>query len=155
MAKTKYDTNVKPNLKKIIGWRRQGLTDLDICKKLKIGKSSFNNYKKKHPELAEALSQGNEELTLQIENRLYKLALDGNINAIFYYLNNYAGRMTKQQEEMLKLKAEHEKEVLEEQKRKTKEAEQIKKKELAIKQNELKLKMSEKGMLHLFEDTEE
>ena len=61
--KTKYDTNVKPYLNRIPKWRRQGMTEEQICKKLDV------------VELMEALKKGKEELIEELEDSLYKRAL--------------------------------------------------------------------------------
>lgn len=55
--KDRYETYVKPYLKKINDKVRIGCTEADICDALGISASTLANYKKKHPELVEALTK--------------------------------------------------------------------------------------------------
>lgn len=73
--KCKYEDSVKPYLERIPKWRRQGLTEKQIAKKLKIAYSSLSTFKNNFPELAEALREGKEELIENLEGSLYKRAL--------------------------------------------------------------------------------
>ena len=58
--KSKYDTHVKPYLDRIPKWRRNGMTEAQIAKKLGIAMSSFSLYKLKHPEFSEVLKNSKE-----------------------------------------------------------------------------------------------
>ena len=71
----KYDTQVKPNLKLVEKWARDGATDLDIAKRLGIGETTLYKYKKLHPDFAEALVRGKEVVDTEVENSLLKRAL--------------------------------------------------------------------------------
>ena len=62
-------------LLKIGVYARNGLTDLEIAKKLDISISSFAKYKKKHPAIAEALQKNKEVVDFQVENALLKRAM--------------------------------------------------------------------------------
>ena len=53
--KSKYESSVKPYLKEINKKIREGVTEYEIAKSLGISEVTLNNYKKKHPELVEAL----------------------------------------------------------------------------------------------------
>lgn len=75
MAATKYDTVVLPNLKLIERWARNGVTDKEISKKLRIGYSTFREYAKKYPALLAALKKGKEIVDTEVENALLKRAL--------------------------------------------------------------------------------
>lgn len=75
MGGGKYDTQVKPNLKLVEKWARNGATDLDIAKRLGIGETSLYKYKKQHPEFADALLRGKEVVDTEVENSLLKRAL--------------------------------------------------------------------------------
>lgn len=70
--KSKYDTNVKPNLFLIECWARDGITDEQIAKKLEIAYSTFREYIKKHKELSAALKRSKEIADYEVENSLYK-----------------------------------------------------------------------------------
>lgn len=76
--KSKYDTHVLPNLKRIPKWRRDGLTEEQVAKKLGIAVSTFSEYKLKYSELMEALKKGKEDLIEELEDSLYKRAMGYN-----------------------------------------------------------------------------
>lgn len=73
--KSKYDTHVKPYLDRIPKWRRNGMTEAQIAKKLGIAMSSFSLYKLKHSEFSEALKNSKEELIENLEDSLYRRAM--------------------------------------------------------------------------------
>lgn len=56
-AKTKYESLVQPYLTEINEKVRRGVTEAEIAKALGISVASLNNYRKKYPEFAEALSK--------------------------------------------------------------------------------------------------
>ena len=56
-AKCRYETCVKPYLEEINKKIREGITEKAIASSLGITEQTLNNYKKKYPELAEALSK--------------------------------------------------------------------------------------------------
>lgn len=73
--KGKYDEFVKPHLEKIRKWcAESGATEKEICSTLGIAVSTFNEYKKQHPELMEVLKKGRKELVLDIKCSLAKKA---------------------------------------------------------------------------------
>lgn len=72
---TRYDTHVVPYLDRIPSWRRQGLTERQVAKRLGIGYSTLSLYKNKNVELLEALKKGKEELIEELEDSLYKRAM--------------------------------------------------------------------------------
>ena len=72
--KDKYLTNVKPYLDKITEWCKAGASDGDIYKKLDVGSTKFYEYKKKHPELVEAMKKGRINANEAVENALFRLA---------------------------------------------------------------------------------
>lgn len=73
MAKSKYDSHVKPHLDKITKWT-EDLTDEQIAARLKISRKSFIEYKKQHPELVEALEKGKKRLVVELKETLKKKA---------------------------------------------------------------------------------
>jgi len=87
MAKSKWE-QVKDKLILIEGWARDGLTNEQIAENLGINQDTFYNYKKKYPEFSETLKRGKEVIDYQVENALLKNALDGNVTAQIYWLNN-------------------------------------------------------------------
>jgi len=62
-------------LELIEGWARDGLTDEQIADNMGIHVSTLYEYKKKYPELSEALKKGKEIVDRQVENALLKRAL--------------------------------------------------------------------------------
>lgn len=89
MAKGKYEKWLEPeNLLRIEGWARDGLTDEDIAANMGISRSTLNNWKNKYSDISDTLKKGKEVVDRQVENALLKEALDGNITAIIYWLNN-------------------------------------------------------------------
>lgn len=53
-----------------------------------ISRSTLNDWKNKYPVISDTLKKGKEVVDQQVENALLKEALDGNITAIIYWLNN-------------------------------------------------------------------
>ena len=88
MARSKYDTHVKDKLILVQGWARDGLTHEQIAKNLGVGKDAFYTYIKKYPEFSEALKKGREVVDYEVENALYKAAINGNVTAMIFYLKN-------------------------------------------------------------------
>lgn len=89
MAKGKYQKWLEPeNLLLIEGWARDGLTDEDIAANMGISRSTLNNWKNKYSDISDTLKKGKDVVDRQVENALLKEALDGNITAIIYWLNN-------------------------------------------------------------------
>lgn len=75
----KYKVWLDPdNLIIIKGWARDGLTDAQICKNLGIAVGTLYEWKKKYPEIAEALKKGKEIVDREVENALLKRALGYN-----------------------------------------------------------------------------
>lgn len=75
IAKSKYETDVKPRLVEIEAWKRDGLTNEQIMKNLGIGRDSFYRYKDKYSEFSDALKKGKEIADIEVENALFKRAI--------------------------------------------------------------------------------
>ena len=69
-------------------WARDGLTDEQIAEKMGISVATLYNWKNEHLEILESLKRGKEIVDIEVENALYKLALQGNITAIIFWLKN-------------------------------------------------------------------
>jgi len=82
VIKSKWDEYVKPKLFLIECWKRDGLSDEQICKNLGVGKDAFISYKAKYPELVEALKKGKEVADYEVENALFKRACGYDIDEI-------------------------------------------------------------------------
>lgn len=71
--KSRYETHVEPYLEDIRRWY-QLLNEGEIAKKLGIGITSFEKYKREHPELRETLREGRSELVEDLKLTLKKKA---------------------------------------------------------------------------------
>lgn len=76
MAKGKYQDWLTPEgLLKLEGWARDGLTDEQIANNIGIKRQSLYDWKKKYPDISDALKKGKEIVDRQVENALLKRAL--------------------------------------------------------------------------------
>ena len=98
MAKSKWK-DIKEKLTLIEGWAREGLTDEQIANNLDISTSTFYEYKNKYSEFSESLKKGKEIIDFEVENALLKNALDGNVTAQIYWLNNRKPKQWKNKSE--------------------------------------------------------
>lgn len=71
--KGKYETHVEPRLHEVSKWICT-MTEGQIASKLGINQSTFQRYKNKHPELAEALVEGIGNLKVELKETLKKKA---------------------------------------------------------------------------------
>ena len=77
MARGKYqDYLTEEGLLKLEGWARDGLTDEQIAEdKIGINRTTLYDWKKKYPDISDALSNGKEVIDRKVENALLKRAL--------------------------------------------------------------------------------
>lgn len=76
MAKGKYqEWLTNEGLIKIEGWARDGLADEQIATNIGINPATIYEWKKKYPEISEALKKGKEVVDRQVENALFKRAV--------------------------------------------------------------------------------
>ncbi len=75
MAANLYEIKVAPKLELIRQWARRDLDDDYMYTKLGVSKSSWFEYKKKYPDLAEALSIGKDHINALVENQVVKNSL--------------------------------------------------------------------------------
>ena len=99
MAKSKYESHVLPNLELVKMWARNGLTDAEIAKKLDISIDRFYYYKKHFSEFSESLNENKEVADLQVEQALFKAAMDGNVTAMIFWLKNRKGNSWREKPE--------------------------------------------------------
>lgn len=71
--KSLYDTLVKPYLSKVEEWC-QDMDECQIAERLGVSVSSFENYKRKYPELLQALKNGRQQLVVDLKSALKKKA---------------------------------------------------------------------------------
>jgi hypothetical protein len=72
--KNKYFSHVQPRLEEIKHWARDGLTDAEICERLKVSVASFCEYKKQYMELFEALKENKDFADNLVVDSLYMRA---------------------------------------------------------------------------------
>lgn len=76
MAKGKYEYWLSPDgLLKLEAWARDGLTDEQIAENMNIVASTLYEWKKRYPEISEALKRNKELVDIEVENALLKKAL--------------------------------------------------------------------------------
>ena len=77
MAKSKVEYWLTSDgLTLLEGWARDGLTDEQIMHNMGIqSKSTFYGYKKRYPNISNALKKGKEVADYEVENALFKRAL--------------------------------------------------------------------------------
>lgn len=78
----------KDKLTLLEGWARNGLTYEQIAKNMGIGLTSLKDWRKKEPAIDEALKKGREVVDFEVENALYKNAINGNVTAQIFWLKN-------------------------------------------------------------------
>lgn len=75
MTMTLYtDWLTEESLTKLTGWARS-LTDADIAKNIGITPKTLIEWKKKYPEIRQALKEGRDVVDIKVENALLKRAL--------------------------------------------------------------------------------
>lgn len=89
MAKTTYkDWEAEEKIWLLQGWARNGLTNEQIASNMDIVVSTLWEWRKKSPKISNALKIGKDEADIQVENALYKAALEGNTTAMIFWLKN-------------------------------------------------------------------
>lgn len=89
MAKTTYnDWEAEEKILLLQGWARNGLTNEQIASNMDIAVSTLWEWRKKSPKISNALKIGKDESDIQVENALYKAALEGNTTAMIFWLKN-------------------------------------------------------------------
>lgn len=70
------------------GRARDGMTEREIARSLRIDRSTLYRWKSEHPEIAAALRKGKESVDYQVESALLQTALSGNTTAQLFWLRN-------------------------------------------------------------------
>ena len=87
--KIKYKEWLEPqNLLRIQGWARDGLTELQIAHNMGIAPVTLWEWKKKFANISNALKVNKDIADRQVENALFKAALEGNTTAQIFWLKN-------------------------------------------------------------------
>ena len=89
MAKGKYEYWLTADgLLLLEGWARDGLTDEQIAHNCGISTGRLYEWKKKFNEIDEALKKGKDIVDYEVENALFKAAMEGNTTAQIFWLKN-------------------------------------------------------------------
>ena len=89
MAKGKYEEWLTAEgLILLEGWARDGLTDEQIAKNIGIKRPTLYEWKKRHPDISDALKKGKVVIDYEVENALLKNALEGDTTAQIFWLKN-------------------------------------------------------------------
>ncbi|MEG0681335.1 MAG: helix-turn-helix domain-containing protein [Eubacterium sp.] len=85
MAKGKYEYWLSDEgLILLEGWARDGLVDEQIVQNMGIATGTLYDWKKKYPEISEALKKGKEVVDRKVENALLKRALGYTYEEVTY-----------------------------------------------------------------------
>lgn len=68
------------------GWARDGLSNEQIANNIGINAKTLYDWKNKESKISEALKKGKEVVDFEVENALYKSAMEGNVTAQIYWL---------------------------------------------------------------------
>ena len=89
MAKTMYEKWItEEGLASLAEWKREGLSDSKIAGKCGVNKNTITVWKKRHPDIADALSGGKKLSDADVEEALRREALDGKVTAQIFWLKN-------------------------------------------------------------------
>ena len=102
IAKSKYETDVKPRLVEIEAWKRDGLTDEQIFKNLGISRDTFYKYKEKYTDFSDALKKGKEVADIEIENALFKRAIGYKYKEVIKEVKEIDGKKSTYVKEVIK-----------------------------------------------------
>lgn len=78
----------KDNLLLLQGWARDGLTDEQIAHNMGINVATLYRWKNEHDEIRDTLKKTKEVVDREVENALFKKAIEGDTTAMIFWLKN-------------------------------------------------------------------
>lgn len=81
----KYESHIKPNLKQIAEWKKNGATDEQVCEQLGVSKSVFYAAKAKYKEFSEILKNSRENFIADLRGELARLAFKHSLETVKVY----------------------------------------------------------------------
>lgn len=89
MAKSRIDEWLESDkLILLEGWARDGLTQEQIAHNMGIGLTTLKEWRKKEPTIEATLKRGRDVVDYEVENALFKNAMNGNVTAQIFWLKN-------------------------------------------------------------------
>lgn len=88
----KYESHIKPFLKQIAEWKKNGATDEQVCEQLGVSKSVFYAAKVKYSEFAEVLKNSRENFIADLRGELARLAFKHNLETVKVYSKTEDGK---------------------------------------------------------------
>ena len=89
VAKGKYEYWITPEgLTLVEGWARDGLTDEQIAHNMGIAYSTLRKWRDTYEALSAALKKGKEVVDFEVENALFRNAINGDTTAQIFWLKN-------------------------------------------------------------------
>ncbi len=86
----------------VIGqWKRNGLTNKDICDKIGINEATLYRWKDECASLKDNLKYTKEIADTRVENALYEQAIKGNMQAVYFYLKNRLPSQYRERQEIV------------------------------------------------------
>lgn len=81
----KYESHIKPHLKQIAEWKKNGATDQQICEQLGVSMSVFYAAKAKYSEFSEILKNSREAFIADLRGELARLAFKHKLETVKVY----------------------------------------------------------------------
>lgn len=81
----KYDSHIKPHLKQIAEWKKNGATDKQVCENLGVSESVFYAAKAKYKEFSEILKNSREAFVADLRGELARLAFKHTLETVKVY----------------------------------------------------------------------
>lgn len=94
----KYETHIKPHLKQIAEWKKNGATDQQICEQLGVSMSVFYAAKAKYPEFSEIMKNTRAAFIADLRGELARLAFKHTLKTKKVYTKTENGNAVTYQE---------------------------------------------------------